>query len=134
MNKRTWNGPLRPGRHALIQKIASEIAHSYSLCDHFWKLSPRRFLNVPPEYGNGETRQEALAMIVGRCLSRKFQRKEVVDSLGIAGGTVGRYSLKYNNEISEESKLFARQVTGALVGKARKQFLGTDDAYQGNEN
>ena len=73
-------------------------------------------------------------MIVGRCLARQFQRKEIMDSLGIAGGTAARYGQKYENEISEESKLFARQVTGALVGKARRQFLGTDDADQGNEN
>jgi len=75
-----------------------------------------------------------MALIVGLCLARGCQRKEVMDSMRIANGTVARYALIYRNGISEESKLFARQVTGALVGKARKQFLGTDDANQGNEN
>tara|TARA_E500000305_G_C3991991_1_gene222472 strand:- start:662 stop:886 length:225 start_codon:yes stop_codon:yes gene_type:complete len=74
-----------------------------------------------------------MAMIVGICLEHAIDRKEMVFSLGVANGTVGRYALIYKR-IPDETKAIVKQLTGELASKARKEFLELDDGAGNTEN
>ena len=121
-----WNGPLRPQRNDHIYQVVDRVRQAYGLAPRFWKVRPGRTRDLDPSFGNGADRQEAMALIVGFCLRRAFQRKELADALGVANGTIGRYSLLYD-KITEETKLLAIQFTGELASKARLQFMRSDD-------
>ena len=126
MSWRTWNGPLLPRRNAHIYRVVKRVREAYGLAPTFWKVRPGRVNNLDPSFGNGEDRQDAMALIVGFCLQRGIQRKELADALGVANGTIGRYSLRYD-EITEETKRLAIQFTGELASKARLQFQKRSD-------
>lgn len=132
-SNRTFDGPLLPERHAHIQRVADRVRRVYDLAPGFWKIHVLRTKDLLAEFGKGEDRAEALALIVGICLQRGIQRKELQDSLGIANGTVARYALIYK-EIPEETKLIVRQLAGEQAAQARRDFLGLDDGTGNSEN
>ena len=132
MSWKTWNGPLRPERHEHIQAVVVRVRRVYDLAPRFWKVRPGRTKDLLASFGTGEDRQEAMAMIVGICLQRGIQRKELADSLGVANGTIGRYSLIYD-EIPEETKRIVVQFAGELAAKARLEFKRSDDGTRNSK-
>ena len=133
MNKPLPADILRPERHANIQGIVGRFRRVYGLAPRFWKVRPERVAGLPAEFGTGDDRQEAFAMIVGTALNRAIDREELIVSLGVANGTVARYALLYK-KIPEERKAILRTLAGELASKARKQFLESDDGAGNTKN